>query len=76
MSNVVQCPDCGGTRLVEDHANGDVVCRGCGLVVESYIIDERSEWRTFADKASHGAMQPPSLIMHGPLSSSPRNIRY
>jgi hypothetical protein len=26
------------------------VVQGCGLVVESHIIDERSEWRTFSDK--------------------------
>lgn len=45
-----QCPDCGGTRFVEDHAQGDIVCMGCGLVVQSHIIDERSEWRTFSDK--------------------------
>jgi len=24
--------------------------KGCGLVVEAHIIDERSEWRTFGDK--------------------------
>ena len=56
MSAVVKCPDCGGTRLVEDHANGDVVCRECGLVVESHIIDERSEWRTFADKVKRESL--------------------
>jgi transcription initiation factor TFIIIB Brf1 subunit/transcription initiation factor TFIIB len=63
MSNVVQCPDCGGTRLVEDHANGDVVCRGCGLVVESYIIDERSEWRTFADKVREPCIASLTLLL-------------
>ena len=26
--------------------------QGCGLVVESHIIDERSEWRTFSDSVS------------------------
>lgn len=45
-----KCPDCGGVRFVEDHAAGDIVCQGCGLVVEEHIIDERSEWRTFSDK--------------------------
>lgn len=45
-----KCPDCGGDQFVEDHAAGDVVCKGCGLVTESHLIDERSEWRTFSDK--------------------------
>lgn len=44
------CPDCQGNQFVEDHAAGDVVCKGCGLVVEAHVIDERSEWRTFSDK--------------------------
>ncbi|KAK9837177.1 hypothetical protein WJX81_008700 [Elliptochloris bilobata] len=44
------CPDCGGTDFVEDHAQGDLICTSCGLVVEAHGIDERSEWRTFGDK--------------------------
>lgn len=50
-----RCPDCGGYQFVEDHSAGDVVCKGCGLVVEAHIIDERSEWRTFSDKDKEGA---------------------
>eukprot|EP00878_Enallax_costatus_P001359 GHUV01001508.1.p1 GENE.GHUV01001508.1~~GHUV01001508.1.p1 ORF type:complete len:394 (+),score=120.99 GHUV01001508.1:421-1602(+) len=48
------CPDCGGLDFVEDHARGDIVCKGCGLVAEAHIIDERSEWRTFGDKEKEG----------------------
>mmetsp|Transcript_1756 Transcript_1756/g.2692 ORF Transcript_1756/g.2692 Transcript_1756/m.2692 type:complete len:328 (+) Transcript_1756:196-1179(+) len=54
------CPDCGGDKFVEDHAQGDIVCRGCGLVVEAHIIDERSEWRTFSDKDKEG--QDPNRV--------------
>lgn len=37
---------------MEQHAiEGCGVTQGCGLVVEQHAIDERSEWRTFADKA-------------------------
>uniref|UniRef100_A0A7S0RRQ4 General transcription factor TFIIB n=1 Tax=Chlamydomonas leiostraca TaxID=1034604 RepID=A0A7S0RRQ4_9CHLO len=50
-----KCPDCNGIHFVEDHANGDIVCKGCGLVVEAHIIDERSEWRTFSDKDKESA---------------------
>lgn len=45
-----RCNDCGGNDFVEDHSAGDLVCTGCGLVVEAHLIDERSEWRTFSDK--------------------------
>jgi hypothetical protein len=32
-----------------DFANGDMICRDCGLVVGDRIVDVRSEWRNFAD---------------------------
>lgn len=50
MSNPMICNDCAGTSFVEDRSAGDIICRKCGLVAESHVIDERSEWRTFADK--------------------------
>ncbi|EFN54856.1 hypothetical protein CHLNCDRAFT_24273 [Chlorella variabilis] len=53
-----QCPDCGQSDFVEDHASGDLVCRNCGVVVEAHVIDERSEWRTFADKVHSGGSDP------------------
>ena len=42
------------TTLVEDHAQGDLICTECGLVVESRTIDECSEWRTFSDSDKAG----------------------
>eukprot|EP00696_Hemimastix_kukwesjijk_P013113 gnl/Hemi2/26456_TR8882_c0_g1_i1.p1 gnl/Hemi2/26456_TR8882_c0_g1~~gnl/Hemi2/26456_TR8882_c0_g1_i1.p1 ORF type:complete len:327 (+),score=112.72 gnl/Hemi2/26456_TR8882_c0_g1_i1:112-1092(+) len=36
----------------QDSSNGDVVCRGCGLVLEDKLIDEHSEWRTFSNDTS------------------------
>eukprot|EP01025_Chloroclados_australasicus_P030577 TRINITY_DN30718_c0_g1_i3.p3 TRINITY_DN30718_c0_g1~~TRINITY_DN30718_c0_g1_i3.p3 ORF type:complete len:155 (-),score=9.98 TRINITY_DN30718_c0_g1_i3:39-455(-) len=45
-----KCEQCGGADFVEDHSAGDMICRGCGLVAEAHMIDETSEWRTFADK--------------------------
>lgn len=35
--------------------------QSCGRVVEAHVIDERSEWRTFAEK-----VQPPGLCL-GPV---------
>ena len=50
-----KCEDCGESNFVEDHASGDLICRSCGRVAESHLIDERSEWRTFSDKDKEGA---------------------
>jgi len=45
------CPDCKNTQpnLIEEYANGDLVCGDCGLVLGDRIIDTRSEWRTFSN---------------------------
>lgn len=49
------CPECGGHDFVDDQAAGDLICKGCSLVVEAHCIDERSEWRTFADSDKAGS---------------------
>jgi len=45
------CPDCKNPvpNIIEEFANGDLVCGDCGLVLGDRIIDTRSEWRTFAN---------------------------
>ncbi|KAM0748972.1 transcription initiation factor IIB [Meredithblackwellia eburnea MCA 4105] len=45
------CPDCQNdqVQLVEEFSSGDLVCGECGLVLGDKVVDERSEWRTFAD---------------------------
>lgn len=35
----MNCPDCFSSNLREVHADGDLVCMGCGLVVQSHMID-------------------------------------
>jgi hypothetical protein len=35
------CTDCKSDKFVWDWANGDVVCTGCGLVVQERIMDEK-----------------------------------
>lgn len=70
------CSDCKrATEVVLDHSAGDTVCSECGLVLESYSIDETSEWRTFAggdsgdnDPARVGAPANP-LLAGGGLST-------
>ncbi|XP_058009423.1 transcription initiation factor IIB-like [Hevea brasiliensis] len=50
MDNLNYCTDCkGNTEVILDHTTGDSICSQCGLVLEDHFIDERSEWRTFAD---------------------------
>ncbi|KAF0510177.1 Transcription initiation factor IIB [Gigaspora margarita] len=43
------CPICKNPqpKIIEEYANGDLVCGECGLVLCDHIIDTRSEWRTF-----------------------------
>jgi transcription initiation factor TFIIB len=62
------CPDCRdpNPNIVEEFGSGDLVCRGCGLVLGDRIVDTRSEWRTFAndegdDPSRVGAASDPLL---------------
>ncbi|KAI5449136.1 transcription initiation factor IIB [Naganishia albida] len=36
-------------NIIEETANGDLVCGDCGLVLGDRVVDTRSEWRTFAN---------------------------
>lgn len=46
------CPECRDPypNIEEEFSSGDLVCRGCGLVLGDRIVDTRSEWRTFANE--------------------------
>ncbi|MGD6805884.1 MAG: TFIIB-type zinc ribbon-containing protein [Candidatus Bathyarchaeia archaeon] len=33
MSELTQCPECGSQNLLHDFDSGEIVCRGCGLVL-------------------------------------------
>ncbi|KAG2374740.1 hypothetical protein C9374_010484 [Naegleria lovaniensis] len=42
------CSNCKSDKdVVEDHAQGCMVCRGCGLVVSNYLISREEEHRNF-----------------------------
>ena len=41
------CPECGRSDQIRDENVGEVVCRNCGLVLESSVIDSGPEWRAF-----------------------------
>jgi transcription initiation factor TFIIIB Brf1 subunit/transcription initiation factor TFIIB len=41
------CASCHTKRLYTDWANGDIVCRGCGVVSQESILDDSPEWNTY-----------------------------
>ncbi|KAI3909720.1 hypothetical protein MKW98_014137, partial [Papaver atlanticum] len=48
------CSDCKSVKaVISDHSTGDTICCDCGLVLEAYLIDEKSEWRTFSDEPAN-----------------------
>lgn len=44
-----KCPECGGDRFIRDYDNAEVVCIGCGYVIEAKIENSGPEWRAFDD---------------------------
>ena len=41
------CPECDGSIMVRDPDAGELICRGCGLVVSSTMLSHDPEWRIF-----------------------------
>jgi transcription initiation factor TFIIB len=48
-----RCPQCGGAKLVRDYVRGELICRGCGLVVEDRIVTTGQYWRPFEETKRH-----------------------
>jgi transcription initiation factor TFIIB len=64
---ISQCDECGSFEIISDQARGDLVCKKCGLILESNTIDTGAEWRAFSSldmkkKARVGA--PSSFSIH------------
>ncbi|MBA7567289.1 hypothetical protein ES708_08998 [subsurface metagenome] len=61
------CPECGLDEIISDMARGDLICSGCGLILDSGSIDNRAEWRAFSleeyDKKSRVG-SPTTLTLH------------
>ena len=78
-----RCPECGSTEVFFDRGRGELVCRGCGLVIEENALDPGPEWRSFTleeREARARAGAPASLAIHDkglPTEISPdgRNSR-
>tara|TARA_Y100000034_G_scaffold103232_1_gene128600 strand:- start:12 stop:986 length:975 start_codon:yes stop_codon:yes gene_type:complete len=43
------CPECKSAKLSVDHKRGEVVCNGCGFVMDENMMDQGQEWREFSD---------------------------
>lgn len=56
--SVDRCDECKSDELVINHVEGTIVCQKCGLVQQSRIIDDSSEWRTFSSETSSNGANP------------------
>ena len=52
------CTNCHAKDLVIKQREGTIVCQQCGLVNQSRIIDESSEWRTFSSETASSGANP------------------
>ncbi|MBT6645414.1 MAG: transcription initiation factor IIB family protein [Euryarchaeota archaeon] len=67
VGNIQPCEDCGLIAWEEDTSRGEVVCGGCGLVVEDSMIDPGAEWTNYEgpDRSRVGAPTTPTLSDKG-----------
>jgi transcription initiation factor TFIIB len=57
------CRDCKNTEdFIVDIQEGTVVCRKCGLVAASRIIDDTPEWRNFSKEAAGEGADDPKRV--------------
>ncbi|KAI5800915.1 hypothetical protein FPQ18DRAFT_252533, partial [Pyronema domesticum] len=67
------CPECreDPADIVEEPSSGDIACGSCGLIIEGGVVDQRSEWRTFAQDDKERGSDPNrvgdggSMLLHG-----------
>ena len=64
--SIVKCPECSSRDLETDNTRGEIVCNGCGLVIEENVIDQSAEWNMYSaedeKKARVGA--PVNMLIH------------
>ena len=44
-----RCPDCGSSDKIMNHREAELICKGCGLVLEDRMIDETFELRSYTN---------------------------
>ncbi|MFQ5998963.1 MAG: transcription initiation factor IIB family protein [Candidatus Bathyarchaeia archaeon] len=60
-----RCAECGSSFLVSSNDTGEIVCRGCGLVLSEHVMDHGPEWRAFTlqEKADRSRVGSPASIL-------------
>ncbi|MCA9459064.1 MAG: hypothetical protein KC550_00785 [Nanoarchaeota archaeon] len=56
VDNIRKCPECDGTNLYNNKDKGEIICRSCGLVIDSKNISLGKEWRDF-DESEESEMK-------------------
>ncbi|MCE7736970.1 MAG: transcription initiation factor IIB [Candidatus Heimdallarchaeota archaeon] len=61
-ANTQVCPECGSKNLIQDKTRGETICRNCGTVVDSLLIDDSPEWRAYnsAERDSRSRVGAPT----------------
>lgn len=58
-----KCPNClDASVIILDHHTGDELCSRCGLVIESRVLSEEQEWRSFSNTESGSGSQDRSRV--------------
>lgn len=69
-----RCSNCGSSDKVMNHREAELICRGCGLVLEDRMIDETFELRSYAnlDAAAENMRYSydKSGVLHSTIDSS------
>ncbi len=53
-NEIKKCPECGSSEIIVDKTTGDTICRNCGQVISSHLIDMGPEWREFTPEEKDG----------------------
>ncbi len=49
QEEIKKCPDCGGKNFYHNKEKGEIICRDCGLVIDSKSVSLGKEWRDFEE---------------------------
>lgn len=66
-SSITECPECGAQNLFHDGNRAEIICMGCGLVIEDSLVDFSKEWREFDEDGTEKRKRvgaPLSLSRH------------
>ena len=52
MESSKGCPECGTKNLFWNKSKGEIICKGCGYVIDDKLVDFSQEWRDFDESGS------------------------